>query len=179
MARNRFPNFIARKTNWIAILNWWFLFFLLVEAFLVVCHLNVLPITLPSITLMGKEFGLWTVILAVWTLIFVIAMIWTLIVIRCNYIEFYDSYVIQRKGVIFRKSKKTIFPQVISVTTHRNILGYGSVDIDVVGPWDVELTKLKRPEDVREYLVDHMVNSVAVENIGNNPYIAALANSIF
>lgn len=179
MARNRFPNFIARKTNWIAILNWWFLFFLLVEAVLVVGYLNILPIELPTIALMGKDYSLWLIILAVWSLVFVIAMIWTLIVIRCTYIEFYDSYVIEREGVIFRKSKKTIFPQVVSVTTHRNILGYGSVDIDVVGPWDVELTKLRRPEDVREYLVDHMVNSVAVENIGSNPYIAALANSIF
>lgn len=179
MARDRIPNFIARKTNWVAILNIWFFLFLIVEAFLVVCHLNLIPISLGSIVLMKKELSLWTVALAVWTLIYLLAMIWTLIVIRCQYIEFYDSYVIQRKGVIFRKSKKSIFPQVLAVTTHRNILGYGSVEIDVVGPWDVELTLLKRPEDVREYLIDYMVNSVAVENISNNPYIAALGSSIF
>ena len=126
--------------------------------------------------LMGMDISLWTVILAGWTLIFLIAMIWTLIIIRCNYIEFYDSYVIQKKGVIFRESKKTIFPQITAVKTSRNFFGYGDVIIDVVGPWDVDLTKIKRPEDVREYLVDHMVNSVAVENLGNNPYIAALGN---
>ena len=177
MARYRLPNFIARKTNWLAILNWWFFFFLLIEAFLVVAHLKLIPIDLPTVNLFGTlKWSLWTVILAGWSLFFLIAMIWTLIIIRCNYIEFYDSYVIEKRGVIFRHSKKTIFPQITSVTTRRNILGYGDVMIDVVGPWDVELTKLKRPEDVREYLVDHMVNSVAVENIGNNPYIAAMAN---
>ena len=176
MARYRLPNFIARKTNWLAILNWWFLFFFVVEALLVVCHLKLIPIELPTMAIFGMKWSLWTVILAGWTLLFLIGLIWALVVIRCDYIEFYDDYVSQKKGVIFRKSKKTIVPQITAVTTRRNILGYGDVEIDVVGPWDVSLTKLKRPEDVREYLVDHMVNSVAVENIGNNPYIAAIGN---
>lgn len=176
MARYRLPNYIARKTGWIAILNWWFLSFFAVEALLVVAHLNIIPISVPRIYIFGMDLGMWTVVLACWTLLFLVAMIWTLVIIRCNYIEFYDDYVIEKKGVIFRNSKKTIFPQIVSVKTRRNILGYGNVEIDVVGPWDVNLAKLKRPEDVREYLVDHMVNSVAVENIGNNPYIAAMAN---
>ena len=176
MARTRIPNYIARRTGWMAILNWWFVFFFAVEAFLILCHRHVVPIKLPSMVIAGMKLELWTIILAAWTLFFLIAMIWTLIIIRCNYVEFYDSYVIQKKGVIFRESKKTIFPQITSVKTTRTFFGYGDVIIDVVGPWDVDLTKIKRPEDVREYLVDHMVNSVAVENLGNNPYIAVLGN---
>ena len=31
-----------------------------------------------------------------------------------------------------------------------------------------------RPEDLREYLHDYMINSATVERISNNPYIAAL-----
>ncbi len=176
MARRRIPNYIARKTEWFAIFNWSFLICLLMEALLVVWQLGFIPITLPDITINGVTRNLLTIILACWSGVFVVIFFWKLIVVRCDYVEFYDDYVIVKKGVIFRKSEKKIFPQILSVRTHRNILGYGTVDIDVVGPWDLDLSKRKRPEDLREYLVDHMVNSVAVENIGNNPYIAAMAN---
>ena len=180
MARYRLPNYIARRTNWTIIFSPWFWISFLMEAFFVVAHLGILPIKLPNMLLFGiLEWNLWTVILAGWSIVVAIYLIVNLIIIRCDYVEFYDSYVIEKEGVIWRKSKKTIFPQITGVTTHRNILGYGEVNVDVVGPWDVNLEKIKRPEDVREYLVDHMVNSVAVENIGNNPYIASLTASIF
>ena len=60
MARYRLPNFIARKTNWLAILNWWFLFFFVVEALLVVCHLKLIPIELPTMPIFGMKWSLWT-----------------------------------------------------------------------------------------------------------------------
>ena len=174
MARTRIPNYIARKTGWKAILNWWFVCFFAIEGFLLLCHFQALPISLGTVTLLGMELGRWTIIFAAWTFIFLVAMIWTLVIIRCDYVEFYDSYAIHKKGVIFRTSVKHIFPQVVKVKTRRTFLGFGDVIIDAVGPWDIDLTSIKRPEDVREYLVDHMVNSVAVENIGNNPYLAVL-----
>ena len=45
--------------------------------------------------------------------------------------------------------------------------------VDEKSPWDVKFDDMSRPDDLRDYLVYHMLNSAAVENISNNPYIAA------
>ena len=124
----------------------------------------------------------WLVGLGVWCVIPISIIITKYIIYGHQYVEFYDDYVVQKTGVFFKTSKKTAFPEVTGVRTYKNILGYGNVYIDAVGPWDVEgdlLKKIARPEDLREYLVDHMINSAAVENISNNPYLAALTAKIF
>ena len=113
------------------------------------------------------------VALGVWLVFPFSIYIVKIIILKHKYIEFYDTFVIERTGVFVKHTKKTVFPEVTAVTTKKNILGYGDVYIDVVGPWDITFDKMARPDDLRDYLVYHMLNSAAVENISNNPYIAA------
>ncbi len=116
----------------------------------------------------------WWRILFFWLIIPLILLVAHIIRLRYQYIEFYDSYVIQRSGVFTKHSKKTIFPKITSVTTKKNILGFGDVNIDVVGPnWDVELKAITRPDELRDFLEYHMLSSAALESISNNPYISA------
>lgn len=108
-----------------------------------------------------------------WCLGLLIYHIGSIINLSHDYIEFHDNFVIARTGVFLKDAKKMVFPEITSVTTHKNILGYGEVVIDVVGPWDIKFEGIARPDDLRDYLVYHMLNNAAVENISNNPYIAA------
>ena len=130
---------------------------------------------LPPIAELLKEYVFtngW-VTLGIWCLFPISISLVKIIILKHKFIEFYDTYVIERTGVFFKHTKKTVFPEVTAVTTYKNILGYGDVYIDVVGPWDVTFDRMARPDDLRDYLVYHMLNNAAVENISNNPYIAA------
>lgn len=131
-----------------------------------------------NFTLFGFTFSIWTPILAVWMLYYLIQWICVIIAIRHQYVEFYDDFVIRKSGVFRKRSRRTIFPQLTSVSASKHILNWGEVIIDVVGPWDVDLTDIARPGALRDYLLDHMVNSAAVENIGSNPYIATMSPAV-
>ena len=162
MARYRQPNYIARKTKWLA-WDWWNIVFFIIAiptAF-IIAHFTL------------KDMLPWLLLLAIWSVVPASIIIVKLVILRFTYVEFYDDHVVEKSGVFFKRSKKTVFPEVVAVNTYKNILGYGDVHIDVVGPWDVDLKKISRPEDLREYLVEHMLNTTALENISNNPYIAA------
>lgn len=130
---------------------------------------------LPPISeLMSKYvFSNGWVTLGLWCLVPISFVSIKMIILHNKYIEFYDTYAIERSGVFVKHTKKTVFPEVTAVTTQKNILGYGDVYIDVVGPWDIRFDDMRRPDDLRDYLVYHMLNNAAVENISNNPYIAA------
>lgn len=130
-----------------------------------------------NVNLFGMSISIWTIAAVVYTLIYIIVLIWTFVIIKSNYIEFYDDYVIQNSGVFFRRSRKSIFPQITRVSTRKHFLNYGDILIDVVGPWDIDFVGIARPEELRSYLLDHMVNSAAVENISSNPYLAVLATT--
>ena len=116
----------------------------------------------------------WWIILFFWLIIPLFILIGKIISLRCHYIEFYDNYVIEKWGVFTKHSKKNIFPKITAVTTKKNIFGFGDVDIDVVGPtWDVTFDAITHPNDLRDFLEYHMLGEAAIENISNNPYIAA------
>jgi hypothetical protein len=115
------------------------------------------------------------VILGLWCLVPLIFWLTNVIILTHDYFEFYDTYVIERYGVFVKRTKKTVFPEITTLWTKKKfLLGYGDVHIDVVGPWDIDfLLDIRRPDDLRDYLEYHMINNAAVENISNNPYIAA------
>ncbi|MBQ9070904.1 MAG: hypothetical protein IJY23_06120 [Clostridia bacterium] len=163
-------------------LDWWnvVFFFVLIPAIIPV--LKILPNFVPALDkiltpivdkILGEYLSNWLIVLALWAIVPISIIVVKIIIIRHKYIEFYDTCVVEKTGVFFKHSKKTVFPEVTAVKTYKNILGYGKVHVDVVGPWDIDFEKMARPEDLREYLVHHMLNTAAVENISNNPYIAA------
>ena len=162
-------------------LEWWNVLFLmiLIPAILPIASLvpKFVPmlgrIINPIVAMVYTFLSKWTNLLILWVIAPISIYVVKIIIIRHKYIEFYDTCVVEKSGVFFKHSKKTVFPEVTAVNTYKNILGYGNVHVDVVGPWDIDYEDMARPEDLRSYLVHHMLNTAAVENISNNPYIAA------
>ncbi len=148
-------------------LHWWNLLFLMI----------LIPVGLmvgsAVVSVLYVFLSKWTNLLILWVIAPISVYVVKIVILRHQYIEFYDTFVVEKSGVFFKHSKKTIFPEVTAVNTYKNILGYGNVHVDVVGPWDIDYEDLARPDDLRAYLVHHMLNTAAVENISNNPYIAA------
>lgn len=153
-------------------LSWWNLLFFII---LIPAGVVAVYFLLPGLgdKIVNEWLTNWWVVLGLWCAFPLMIYVVKIIILKHKYIEFYDNCVIERWGVFNRHTKKTVFPEVTAVTTQKNILGYGDVYIDVVGPWDVTFDDMARPDDLRDYLVYHMLNAAAVENISNNPYIAA------
>ena len=148
----------------------------LIFIFLVVVCVAVCLLLAPVGELFSKfVLGNGWVILGLWCLVPLIFWLTNIIILTHDYFEFYDTYVIERYGVFVKRTKKTVFPEITTLWTKKKfLLGYGDVHIDVVGPWDIDfLLDIRRPDDLRDYLEYHMINNAAVENISNNPYIAA------
>ena len=168
MARYKaIPNYIARKSIWPALLSWRSI--LLIASIALAVVVNMLN--------SGEEGSVFGIIsYAAYGLIGISAliMLWRIIQLRCHTIEFYNSCVVEKWGVLVRNSKKTVFPRIKAMSTRRNILGYGNIYIDVVGPaWDISFRKMARPNKLRNFLSYYMLTDTTLEGISSNPYIAA------
>ena len=105
----------------------------------------------------------WWHILFFWTIIPIIHLICKTIILKNKYVEFYDSYVVKKKGVFNKTEEKCMFPKVMSCHVHRSFWGrifnFGNVQIDAIGKWDVDLTNIKRPMFVKKYLENHFISA--------------------
>ena len=85
-----------------------------------------------------------------------IIMIIKIINIKDESISFYNNKVVQRYGIFSKNEKTTIMTPVLSVTVKQTFWGricnYGTVYIDVVGKWDIQMRGIKRPWQAKEYL---------------------------
>ena len=85
-----------------------------------------------------------------------------IVVLRSQRVEFYDSFVIKRRGVFNKIEEKCMFPKILSCNIYRSFKGrvfnYGDIKIDAIGKWDVDLTNIKRPLFVRKYLENHFIS---------------------
>ena len=188
------PNYIARKTVIPTVIPFthhtkeeaekgkgkigfsWFKFFLFIISIGAIVAAYVLKV-LPE-GIIGTVVGIAGIALLVITSL---SWLWNVIRIKHHYFEFYDSYVVEKWGVFVKTSHKTIFPRIIEVKTTKRLLNYGNVEVNVVGPrGDLDnLTNIARPKVLCDFLEYHMLGEAAVENISNNPYIAATDGNIF
>lgn len=111
-------------------------------------------------------------ILFCWLIIPVFFIIADIIKLKCDYVEFYDNYVIVKKGVFVKSETKTIFPKVTGVNTRVNFLGFGDVVVDVIGKWDVRLVGVTKPNELRAFLEKRMVSGDVVGAMGANVFTA-------
>ena len=103
------------------------------------------------------------IIFGILALIPLISIIVDVILLRTQYVEFYDSFVIKKKGVFNKTEERCMFPKVLSCNVYRSFWGrvfnYGNIQVDVIGKWDVDLTNIKRPLYVRKYLENHFISA--------------------
>ena len=98
-----------------------------------------------------KAVTFWRIILF-WTIIPLIVMIFHIISLKCESIEFYNDKVIVKRGVLNKKERKTAFVGINSVSLERTLWGrifnYGNITIDNVGKWDINTQAVKNPKAV-------------------------------
>ena len=113
-------------------------------------------------------------VLFFWLIIPTIIIIADIIKRKHYSIEFYNDYVMVKKGVFQKDELKSIFPRIISVSTRISIWGYGDVIIDTVGKNDLDLTQMANPKELRAYLQSNMVSGDVVSQVSNNPFATVI-----
>ena len=107
-------------------------------------------------------FKLWR-ILTFWLIVPLIMIIVDVVILRSQYVEFYDSFVIKKRGVFNKTEEKCMFPKILSCHVYRSFWGrvfnYGDIKVDAIGKWDVDLEGIKRPLFVRKYLENHFISA--------------------
>lgn len=98
-----------------------------------------------------------------------IIMIVKIINIKDESISFYNNKVVQRYGIFSKNEKTTIMTPVLSVTVKQTFWGricnYGTIYIDVVGKWDIQMRGIKRPWQAKEYLERYAANGRRMRTI--------------
>ena len=101
-----------------------------------------------------------------------IIMIIKIINIKDESISFYNNKVVQRYGIFSKNEKTTIMTPVLSVTVKQTFWGricnYGTIYIDVVGKWDIQMRGIKRPWQAKEYLERYAANGRRMRTIGSD-----------
>jgi hypothetical protein len=107
-------------------------------------------------------FKLWR-ILTFWLIVPLIMIIVDVVILRSQYVEFYDSFVIKKRGVFNKTEERCMFPKILSCHVYRSFWGrvfnYGDIKVDAIGKWDVDLEGIKRPLFVRKYLENHFISA--------------------
>lgn len=98
-----------------------------------------------------------------------IIMIVKIINIKDDKILFYNNKVVQQSGVFSKYEKTNVLTRVLSVTVKQTFWGrlfnYGTVKVDVVGEWDINMSGVKDPMGAKAFLETFVANGAAVKPI--------------
>ena len=96
-------------------------------------------------------------------------MLWKIINIKDETISFYGNKVVHRSGILNKYEKTTILTRVLSVTIKQTLWGrifnYGTIHVDVVGKWDINMRGVKNPKGAKEYLEKLALNGMRARPI--------------
>lgn len=85
-----------------------------------------------------------------------IMIIYDIIKLKKDVIEFYDDKIISKSGVFSKNETTTVFMGVYAVNIKQSfwklMFNYGEVKVDAVGKWDINTTGIKNPKGLKEYL---------------------------
>lgn len=104
-----------------------------------------------------------------WLIIPFFYMLWRILEVKSQVLEFYDDYIIVRGGVFSTYERKTVLPAIRSVYVTQSFLGgifgYGDIYADVVGGWDINLHGVCSPFVVKEYLESRVEGGKNIKSI--------------
>ena len=113
-------------------------------------------------------FKFWRV-LFFWLIIPLIMIIVDVVKLRHEYVEFYNTYVVKKKGVFRKTEDKVMFPKVLSCSTDipfwGRIFKYGDISIDAIGKWDVDLKGVKNPKYIKKYVENHFISAKEIRSM--------------
>lgn len=95
-------------------------------------------------------------ILFFWLVIPLIIQIVRIVAAKSFTLEFYDTKIVAKTGVLSKQEAQTVFVGVNSVSISQTFLGrifgYGDVRVDCRGKWDVDTYGIKDPKGLKAYL---------------------------
>ena len=95
-------------------------------------------------------------ILFFWLIIPLIVMIVKIIIIKNEVIEFYDTRVVEKKGVLSKQETQAVLTNVMSVSVYQTVkvrmFNYGDVKVDLVGRWDIDTTGIANPTSLKRHI---------------------------
>lgn len=102
---------------------------------------------------------LWKIIL----ILPILVMIPQIIKAKSEKVEFYDDYIVEKKGVFRKVSQTYVNPGIVTVSTEQSFRGrlgnFGNVKMNVIGkPLNVDLTYIKRPKKLKAYLDTKLID---------------------
>ncbi len=107
-----------------------------------------------------------------WLIIPLFIMIGRMIVNSCYSAEFYEDKIIIRSGVLNKQEKISVFAGVLSVSISQSLMGrifgYGDVNVDVKGKWDVTTECIKDPKGFKAYLESRVVDASSINMIAHS-----------
>ena len=145
MQNKQRPEYIAKRSAWALIRFWRILVFCLA-----------IPAGL-FVAMTVLEQGMLAYIApAGWIALMLFIFICRVIRIKCHRVIFYKNKVVEKWGVFDIEKKSNVFTAVLAVKVDQSfwgrIFGFGTVKVDMVGPWDVDLTRIKKPKKLQNYL---------------------------
>ena len=98
--------------------------------------------------------------------------IFKVINIKDETISFYNNKVVQREGIFMKREKTNILTTVLSVTVYQSFLGrifnYGTISIDVMGQWDIDMRGIKNPMKAKAFLEQYAANGLGMHSFISN-----------
>ena len=102
---------------------------------------------------------LWKIIL----ILPILVMIPQIIKAKSEKVEFYDDYIVEKKGVFRKVSQTYVNPGIVTVSTEQSFRGrlgnFGNIKMNVIGkPLNVDLTYIKCPKKLKAYLDTKLID---------------------
>lgn len=158
------PEYVAKRSAWSIIRFWRILvFWLLIPA---------IPVVLKFAEIVEfEDLYLWLG-LGVWYGVLIVIFICRLIKIKSHRVMFYRNRVVEKWGVFDIEKKSNVFTAVLAVRVEQKfwgrVFGYGEVKVDMVGPWDVDLTRIKKPKKLLNYLDSRIAHVKGMHQLMHN-----------
>ena len=110
-------------------------------------------------------------ILFFWLIIPLIIQIYRIVSAKSYTIEFYDEKIVVKSGVFNKSESQTVFSGVYSVSISQSfmgrIFGYGDINVDCPGKWDIDTFDIKDPVSLKRYL-ETKITSSGIQKIITN-----------
>lgn len=152
MAKKVKPDFVMKKSAW-TVGSFWYFFPLLVGIALAVLAFAMYDwsfsaIPTPLVLAVAVALGSALIPFIVW---FIRAInVWD------ETISFYGNKVVHKCGIFKKATRTNILTHVLSVDVKQSfwsrVGGFGTITIDVMGPWDIDMTGIKHPKKAKAYL---------------------------
>ena len=98
-----------------------------------------------------------------------IIMIIKIINIKDESISFYNNKVVYRSGIFSKYERTTILTRVLSVTVKQTFWGrifnYGTIHVDVMGKWDINMRGIKNPMQAKAFLETFTANGTGLRQV--------------